>query len=198
MSWSLYAEALASVGRPDLAEAAVAEGLQHTRSPRLVLRQAMLLLDRGDRAGALPLLRRSAEEGEPRAMANLAILELEAGRLNDALAWARKGAERAPGLAHARRTRGRAALATDHLDEALAEFTAALRLEQSPANRLNLALALLALRRPAEAIRHLEAIAADPALGPRARQLLETARRGPAPTAAPTAPAAPRVPSHVP
>ena len=73
MSWSLYAEALVSVGRADLAEAAVVEGLRHTSSPRLLHRQAMLRLERGDRAAGLPNPPpgrrggRGARDGEPRA-----------------------------------------------------------------------------------------------------------------------------------
>ena len=177
MSWSLYAEALVSVGRPDLAEAAVAEGLRHTSSPRLLHRQAMLLLERGDRAAGLPILRRAADAGDARAMANLALLDLEAGRLDEATAWSRRGAERDPYLAHTRRIRGRVALTAGRLDEALAEFRAALGLEASAANRLNLALALLALRRPAEAIPYLEAAAGDPVYGAGARRLLDDARR---------------------
>jgi tetratricopeptide (TPR) repeat protein len=178
-SWSLYAEALASAGRPDLAEAAVAEGLRHRHSPRLLLRRAMLLLERGDRAAGLPLLGQAAEEGEPIAMANLALAERAAGRFDEALRWARRGAERAPRLAHTRRVRGLAALDTRNLDEALAEFRAANALEPSAANRINLALALLALGRPAEAIPYLDASTGDPAYGDRARQLLDGARGRP-------------------
>ena len=73
--------------------------------------------------------------------------------------------------------RGRVALAAGRLDEARAELRAALDLEASGANRLNLALALLALQRPAEAIPLLEAAAGDAAYGARARALLGEARR---------------------
>lgn len=177
MSWSLYSEALVQLGRPDLAEAAVAEGLRHTSSPRLLNRQAMLMLDRGDRAAGLPILRQAAEAGEGRAMANLALIELEAGHLDEATAWARRGAQRDPYLAHTRRICGRVALTAGRLDEALAEFSAALRLEVTAANRINLALALLALRRPAEAIPYLEAAAGDAVHGAGARRLLDDARR---------------------
>jgi tetratricopeptide (TPR) repeat protein len=177
MSWSLYAEALSSVGRPDLAEAAVAEGLRHTSSPRLLHRRAMLMLERGDRAGGLAVLQTAAEAGEPRAMANLALLELEAGRPGDATAWARRGAAKEPFLAHTRRTAGKVALAAGRPGEALAEFRAALDLEAGAANRINLALALLGLRRPAEAIPLLEAAAGDPVYGGRARRVLDEARR---------------------
>lgn len=181
MSWALYAEALAAVGRGDLAEAAVAEGLAQVGTPRgharLLLRQAMLRLERGDRAGGLPILRRAAEGGEPRAMANLALVELEAGRTVEALAWARRGAEADPTLAHTRRAHGRAALASGRYEEALAEFRAAYTREASAGNRINVALALIALERPAEAVPLLEAALADREHGARARMLLEDARR---------------------
>jgi tetratricopeptide (TPR) repeat protein len=176
-SWSLYAEALASAGRPDLAEAAVDEGLRHHHAPRLLMRRALLLLDRGDRAGGLALLRQAAEEGEPRAMANLALAERAAGRRDEALRWARLGAERAPRIAHNRSVRGLAALDAGLPGEALAEFRAAHDLEPGAESRINLAIALLALGRPAEAIPHLEGAAADPAYGDRARLLLDEARR---------------------
>ncbi|MGN6104632.1 MAG: tetratricopeptide repeat protein, partial [Kofleriaceae bacterium] len=180
-AWSMLAEAFTDLDRPDLAQAAVTRGLAHTQGPRLLLRQAILLADRGDRAGALPFLRRAAEGGEPRAMSNLALLELEGGRLDEALAWARRGAAADPQLAHTQRTRGKVALAAHQLDEAYEAFRVALRLESAAPNRLNLALALLALDRAAEAIPLLEATAADPALGARARALLVEARRRAAP-----------------
>jgi protein O-mannosyl-transferase len=176
-SWSLYADALASAGYPELAEAAVAEGLRHRHSPRLVLRRAMLLLERGDRTAGLPLLRQAAEEGEPRAMANLALAEREAGHLDEALRWARLGAARAPRLAHTRRARGLAALDARHDDEALAELRAANDLEPSATNRINLGLALLVVGRPADALHYLEASTGDPIYGARARQLRDEARR---------------------
>jgi tetratricopeptide (TPR) repeat protein len=176
-AWSLYADALASAGQHALAEAAVAEGLRHRHAPRLLLRQAMLRLERGDRATGIPLLRRAAEEGEPRAMVNLALAERAAGRFEEALRWGRLAAERAPRLAHTRSARGLAALDTHHLDEALAELRAAHELEPDAASRINLALALLALERPAEAIPYLERAIGDPAYGGRARLLLDEARR---------------------
>lgn len=64
-AWSMYAEALASSGRIDFAEAAVAEVLQRAPSPRLELRQALLLAARGRRAEAMPILERAARGGEP-------------------------------------------------------------------------------------------------------------------------------------
>lgn len=172
-AWSMYAEALASDGRPDLAEHAVAEGLQHTRSPRLELRQAILLLSQGRRAEAMPILERAARGGEPRAMEDLALLELDAGHLDTALDWAVRAAAAAPLTASVQRAHGKVALAAGRADEALAAFAAAYGLEpQNLGNRYNLALALIALHRPGEARPHLEACLADGELHDRAAAAL--------------------------
>jgi hypothetical protein len=172
-AWSMYAEALASGGRPDLAEAAVAEGLQHAPSPRLELRHALLLLSRSRRAEAMPILERAARGGEPRAMEDLALLELEDGRLEDALVWAARAGAAAPLSASAQRAHGKVALAGGRAAEALAAFVAAYGLEpQNLANRYNLALALIALHRNAEARPHLEACLADAAWHDRAAAMM--------------------------
>jgi len=172
-AWSMYAEALASEGHPDLAEAAVAEGLERAPSPRLELRHALLLLSRGERAEAMAVLERAARSGEPRAMENLALLELETGRLEVALVWAARAAAAAPLVASAQRAHGKVALAAGRAAEALAAFTAAYGLEpQNLGNRYNLALALIALHRNPEARPHLEACLADRALRDRAAAAL--------------------------
>jgi hypothetical protein len=185
-AWSFYAEALDEAGDPALAATVVDEGLAHVDSRRLLLRKALLLVNSGHRAEAMPLFLRAAQAGEPKAMANLALLELADAEkpgaspslLADALDWARRGAAAAPTSAHAHRTHGKVALAAQHPDEALAAFTSAYELEpQNLGNRFNLALALLALHRPGEAIPHLEACAADPELAARASAALDDARR---------------------
>jgi predicted Zn-dependent protease len=169
----MYAEALASDGRPDLAEHAVAEGLHHTRSPRLELRQALLLLSQGRRAEAMPILERAARGGEPRAMEDLALLELDAGHLDSALGWAVRAAAAAPLTASVQRAHGKVALAAGRADEALAALAAAYGLEpQNLGNRYNLALALIALHRLGEARPHLEACLADGELHDRAAAAL--------------------------
>jgi tetratricopeptide (TPR) repeat protein len=172
-AWSMYAEALAISGRADLAEAAVAEGLRRAPSPRLELRQALLLVARGRRAEAMPILERAARGGEPRAMTDLALLELDAGRLDDALAWSARAAAAAPLTASAQRAHGKVALAAGRPGEALPAFVAAYQLEpQNLGNRYNLALALIALDRAAEARPHLAACLADAALHDRAAAAL--------------------------
>jgi tetratricopeptide (TPR) repeat protein len=185
-AWSFYAEALDEAGDHALAEQVVDEGLRHVESRRLLLRKALLLVNSGHHDEALPLFQRAAEMGEPKAMANLALIELADSEkpgapprlLADALAWARRGAAAAPTSAHAHRTHGKVALAAREADEALAAFTRAYELEpENLGNRYNLALALLALHRPADAISHLEACAADPELAPRAAAALDDARR---------------------
>jgi tetratricopeptide (TPR) repeat protein len=176
-AWSMYAEALASSGRPDLAEAAVAEGLARAPSPRLELRHALLLLSRGQRAEAMAALERAARGGEPRAMENLALVLLDAGRLEDALMWARRAAAAAPFIASAQRAHGKVALAAGRAEEALAAFVAARGLEpQNLGNRYNLALALIALHRGGEARPHLEVCLADPTLHDRAAAALSGLR----------------------
>ncbi len=71
------------------------------------------------------------------------------------------------------RVLGKVLLAAHRPDEALAAWQRAYALEPGNlANRFNLALALLALHRAADARAHLEACLADPALAPKARELL--------------------------
>ncbi|MEJ7603180.1 MAG: hypothetical protein WKG01_35155 [Kofleriaceae bacterium] len=181
VAWSMFAEALDSAGEPALAEAAVEQGLTHSQEPRLLMRRGLLLLGRGDRAGAMPAFRAAAEAGEPRAMANLALLELESGRIAEALGWARRGAAAAPHLAHARRTHGKVALTAKLHEEALTAFQWAYAIEPSAVNRYNLAITLVELGRIAEAMPHLEACAADAQIGDVAKRVLSDARRRLAP-----------------
>jgi len=172
-AWSMAAEALADAGRPDLAAATVDAGLARTHAPRLLLRRALLLLAEGRRAEALPVLEEAARGGEPRAMENYALLEMEDGHLDVALPWARNAAALAPRLVAAQRNYGRVALAARRNDEALAAFTTAYGLEpQNLANRYNLALALIATNQRARARPHLEACLADPKLHDRAAAAL--------------------------
>jgi tetratricopeptide (TPR) repeat protein len=169
-AWSQYAETLDVAGDVRAALAATAEGLRVAPSPVLQLREALLLREVGDAAGALVAMRAAAEAGEPKAMSNLALLELAAGDVDDALTWARRGAAAGPLRAQAQRTHGKVALAAHAQEEALAAFTRAYALEPAYlGNRFNLALALIALGRGAEARPHLDACASDPALGAAAR-----------------------------
>ena len=172
-AWSMYAEALESSGQAELAEAAVTEGLRRAPSPRLEVRQALLLIARGRSAEAMPVLERAARGGEPRAMEDFALQLLDAGRIDEAQGWAARAAAEAPFSANAQRIHGKVALAAGRPAEALAAFTAAYRLQpQKLSNRYNLGLALGALGRPGEARPHLEACLADPALHDRAAAAL--------------------------
>jgi tetratricopeptide (TPR) repeat protein len=174
----MYAEALVEAGDLDGAAAAVTEGLAHVRAPRLVMRQALVAIARGDRATGEALMREAAA-GEPRAMSNLALLRLEDGNPTEALALATRAAAALPLFAPAQRALGKIALAAQHPDQALPAFTRAVTLEPANlANRYNLALALIALRRGAEARPHLEACLADPGLGARARSAIAALDRG--------------------
>ncbi|MGE0872504.1 MAG: hypothetical protein AB7P03_28370 [Kofleriaceae bacterium] len=172
-AWSLYSETLADAGQPELAAAAVEEGRKHSSSPRLTLRAALLALGRGDRASGFSLMQQAAEGGEPKAMSNFALLLLDGNRIDEALAWATRGAERTPLYGPAHRAHGKAALAARQPNLALAAFTRAYELEATCVNRFNLALALLELARYPEAYGHLEACFDDPVLGPRARAILK-------------------------
>ena len=67
-------------------------------------------------------MRRAAEAGEYRAMANLALLLHDDGKLDEALTWARRSVQRAPLYASGQRARGKIALAANRADEALAAF----------------------------------------------------------------------------
>jgi predicted negative regulator of RcsB-dependent stress response len=112
-------------------------------------------------------------------MANLAVLLLDAGRTDDALVWARIATVTAPDYANAHRIRGKVALAAHRPDEARSAFAHAVALEPDNAvNRLDLALALIALHQFADAKVLLEGCASDRAIGIRARELLATLPRG--------------------
>ena len=172
-AWSMYAEALADAGHDDLAAVAVANGLRHTKAPRLVMREALLVLEHGSHERGIELMQRAADGGEPRAMANLALLLLADGRTDDALAWARKAVATAPLYAAGQRARGKVALAAGQLDEAHTAFARALDLEpDNRANKLNLGLVLVRLGQRAAARPLLEACLDDPGLADQARALL--------------------------
>ena len=172
-AWSMYAEALDGAGQPQQAVEAVMEGLRHTSSPRLVLREALILLEHGERARGEAKMQVAAEGGETRAMADLAVLLEQDGKRDDALAWARRATDAAPMYENGQRVHGKIALDAGRAGEALAAFDRARALHpRDPRNQLDTALALAALHRPAEARPLLEACAADAQLGARCRQAL--------------------------
>ena len=173
-AWSMYAESLMEIGRNDIAFDVIREGLSHGRWPRLLLRKALLAVWGASREQAIGAMRDAAVAGEPRAMMNLGLLLLDRGRHTEALEWAKRGAAALPMHAPARRALGKVALASGHTDLALAEFTRALELEpRSTANRYNMGLVMITLRRFPEAREHLEAALVDPALAWRAQKLIE-------------------------
>jgi Flp pilus assembly protein TadD len=103
-------------------------------------------------------------------MANLALLVAD-------LTWARKASATAPMSVHVWRTLGKLALPT-RPDEAREAFRRALALEpESCTNRYNLALAELAMARPAAALPLLEPCVHDAALGDKVRSALDDAHR---------------------
>jgi tetratricopeptide (TPR) repeat protein len=174
-NWASYAEALFDAGRPDLAEAAVREGLTIRRGPRLVARAALQALGHGDAAGGRRLMREAAEAGEYRAMANLATLYRRDDQLDDALRWARASVASAPQYAHGQRTLGEIAAQAGLDAEALGALQRARRLD--PANaavRLALGRVLAKVGRTDDARSELAAITEDPRFGAEARAALAT------------------------
>jgi protein O-mannosyl-transferase len=172
-AWSLYADLAMDSGRTDLAFDIISKGLRQTRSPRLLLRKALLLKQTGSLASAVRAMREAAFAGEPKAMMNVGLMLLDAGEGDEAMMWTMLGARLVPLHAPARRAYGKVALAMHHDEIAFTEFTAAYDLEpKNLDNRYNLALALIARGLVDEARPHLEACLADPELGSRARALL--------------------------
>lgn len=176
-AWSLYVDALIAANEPERASEALAQGLELTHSPRLVLREALMVI-RTDRARGIELMRAAAEGGEPRAMTNLALLLSEGGHQEQALEWARRAVQLMPAYANGHRILGKVALAAHARAEALSAYERAYQLEPlNLANRFNLALALIENGLPAEARRHLEATLADPRFAASAKRLLSTLPR---------------------
>jgi tetratricopeptide (TPR) repeat protein len=176
-AWASYSEALESAGQDELAIDMVARGLRRSRSPRLLLRKALLVLAHGQRDQAISTMQQAAEAGEPRAMSNLSLLLLEEKRADEALAWGRRAAATAPMYGKAYRNLGVAALAVKRPQEAYEAFTRAYDLAPfDRTNRYNLALSLIELRRHDEARAHLEACVDDAAIGAKARAALAQLR----------------------
>jgi tetratricopeptide (TPR) repeat protein len=172
-AWSSYSEAWSAAGRRDLAEAAVREGLAIHRGPRLVLHAALQALDRGDALLGRELMREAAEGGDIRAMANVAALYRRDGKLDEALAWARKSVASAPQYAHGQRTLGEIAAQAGLDIVALAALTRARRLAPGDASvHLALGRLLAKVGRVAEARTELSAAAGDPRFGAEARAAL--------------------------
>ncbi len=172
-AWAMYLEALDEEGRPDLARGVIDEALAHSRLPRLVMHAALIELGEGHHDRGLALMTEAATHGEPRAMANLANLLAEAGRLEPALRWARHATVAAPSYANGHRIRGKVARLAGRADESRAAFEHAYALEPGAAvNRYNLALAYADAGKLADARTLLDSCLTDPAVGTLARGLL--------------------------
>jgi hypothetical protein len=170
-AWSSYADAVVD---GEQARTIVEQGLAHSRHPRLLLRRALL----ASGTEQVALMREAAEAGEPRAMSNLALLLLEVGHLDEALAWARRGAAQGELYEPGQRALGRVALAAKQLAEARTAFERAHVLKPSCTNAYNLALAELELGALDAAASRIAGCRADATLGPRVEALLaEIARR---------------------
>ncbi len=179
MAWSMYAQAVSERGRPDLALEIVHEGLAHVKHPRLQMRQALLLVQGGDRVAGIAAMREAAEGGEGRAMSNLALLLLDDHDTQNALVWAKRGTDAMPMYGPAYMTYGKVALAAQRPQDALVAFRHAFELAPDDCtNRYNLALAELEAKDLAAAREHAQSCVADPRLGRRVQALLdELARR---------------------
>ena len=170
---SFYVQALIDIGHAEAAVTVVDECLDHMRSPRLVLRKALLLVAQKKRAEGAALLRTIADV-YPRAMADLAVILDKDGNKAEALAFARKVALDAPAYAIGHRIHGKLARAAGYSDEALAAFERAYELEPRDAvNEYNLAIGLLSVGRTADAYGHLVTCSLDPTYGPLCRGTLE-------------------------
>jgi tetratricopeptide (TPR) repeat protein len=173
-AWSMYADAMMDEGHVDLAFAVLSRGLQNSRSPRLLLRKALFLIETHERDEGMRVMREAAEAGEPHAQLDLALLLLDARQLDEALVWAKRSIQLLPMHAPARRALGKVALQTSQPQLAYDEFELALTLEpKNLTNHFNVALALISLGREREARPYLEASLRDPALAIDSRRLLE-------------------------
>ncbi|CAN5597403.1 hypothetical protein BH11MYX1_BH11MYX1_28170 [soil metagenome] len=172
-AWAMYLEALDEQGVPT--QAVVDQALAHSRLPRLVLHAALNELAAGHRDAGVALMTEAANRGEPRAMANLANLDADAGRLPEALRWARRAKVAQPSYANGHRIRGKAARLAGERDESRHAFERAYMLEpDSAANRFNLALAYIDSGRVIDAKKLLVSVLDDHVLGSQARAALAT------------------------
>lgn len=172
-SWSQYIEALDAGRAHDAAERALATALAHSSSPKLLMRQALMLNRSGDTASALATMQRAAEAGEPLAMSNLAVLLDGQGKHVEANDWAKRAVARLPLYVNGWRVLGRVTIASGDAKNALPPFQRALALDPTDlVNEYNVGIALTALGRYEEARPHLLKCLRDPLLGPRVRQLL--------------------------
>ncbi|MDB4963024.1 MAG: Transrane and repeat-containing protein 3 [Myxococcales bacterium] len=171
-AWSMYVEALVASGDDERAADAVARGRERAPSARLLMHEALLVL-RTDRPRGMELMRQASDAGEPKAMINYAVLLADQRQSWPGLQLVRRAVVQLPLDANAHRIHGKLALILRGREEALAAFERAYALEpMNLVNRVNLGLALIELKRPAEARVHLEAALADPRLAASARSLL--------------------------
>ena len=172
-SWAMFLEALDEEGVPT--QGVVEQALAHSRLPRLLLHAALNELAEGHRDAGLALMTEAANRGEPRAMANLANLDADAGRLPEALMWARRATIAQPSYANGHRIRGKTARLAGERDESRHAFERAYVLEPGfAANRFNLALAYIDSGRVIDAKQLLSSVLGDPLLGGQARAALAT------------------------
>lgn len=172
-AWSQYIEALDESGAHEASQSALATALAHSGSPKLLMRQALMLNKRGDAAEALVVMQRAAEAGEPFAMSNLAVMLFADGRREEAIGWAKRGVARLPLYVNGLRVLGRVTLGSGRPNDALGPFQRALSLEpQNPVNHYNLAVTYIALGDRARARPYIDACSVDPVLAARLHGLI--------------------------
>lgn len=168
-----YAQALIDLGHGEAALPIVDECLERTRSPRLVLRKAVLLAAHKKFAEAIALMHAVASPAYPQAMMDIALLLDAAKRKPEALALAREVTRDAPRYAAGHRSHGKIAFNMGLYDEARGEFERAFELDPRDAvNRYNLGLALGKTGRPWDAYAHFAACSIDPSIGGKCRAML--------------------------
>jgi tetratricopeptide (TPR) repeat protein len=176
--WSAYVEVLLQEKHHELAFIAMRTALTHSREPRLLLRKALMVLDYGTRPQGVAIMEEAAKGGEPRAMANLALLLFRDGRGAEGLEWARASVRAAPMYGRGYRALGEVALAQKLPVEAMLALQRAYELSpRDLATRYLLARALLELHQPAAARPQLEACVGDPKVGASCVERLGQLRR---------------------
>jgi tetratricopeptide (TPR) repeat protein len=160
------------LGHGEAAVPVVEDCLARTKSPRLVLRKAMLLAAQKRFPEAIALLHTVATPAYPQAMMDVALFMDAAKRRPEALAIAREVTRDAPRYAAGHRSHGKIAFNAGLYEEARAAFERAYQLDPRDAvNEYNLGLSLLRLGREWEAYPHFIACSIDSYIGASCRQL---------------------------
>ena len=127
-AWAAYADALEAGGQGARAIELRDRALARAPTARLELGQALAVMP-SDPARGRALLERAAHDGEPYAMADLALVRLGEREPDDALAWARRATDGQRVYQATWSARCHVAAATGHRDEAAAACALALAID---------------------------------------------------------------------